>query len=100
MRCERCDWPWMPPICSCLEPPQHREDATMVLLAQRQIELGEDAVDVLLNRARGDRQAFCDRRVRTPLGHEAEDLALAPREAVERRSLAGPREALRAARPV
>ena len=63
---------------------QHRQHAPVVVVAGRQVELGEDVRDVLLDRARRHHEALGDRRVRAPLGHQLEHLALARGQARER----------------
>ena len=63
---------------------EHGEHAPVVLDRRREVELGEDRGDVLLDRALGDDQRLGDRRVRAALGHQAEHLALARGQRVER----------------
>ncbi len=62
---------------------EHREHAAVVLVADGQLELGEDVRDVLLHRPGRDHEAFGDRRVRAALGHQLEHRALARGQAVE-----------------
>src|SRR5262249_24510884 len=59
---------------------QDRKHAAMVLLVGREVELGEDARHVLLDRPRRDEHALGDRLVRPPLRHQLDHLALARRQ--------------------
>src|SRR5690349_8048678 len=68
---------------------QHGEDATVIAVAGRQPELGEDVVDVLFHRAAADHECPGDGRVRPALGHQREHLALARGEFAERVAAAG-----------
>ncbi len=77
-----------------LQVAQHRQHAAVVALGRRQPELREDRADVLLDRALGDDDPRGDRRVRAPLGHQGEHLALARAQVVERVAAAGPRDEL------
>jgi len=52
--------------------------------ASAEVELGEDARDVLLDRPLGDHELLGDRVIGPPLRHQAEDLGLARREPSER----------------
>jgi len=64
-----------------LEVPEYREHAPVIGVGRRELQLLEDVLDVLLDGALRDHELFSDRRVRTPLGHQAEYLALARAEA-------------------
>src|SRR5271163_924247 len=52
------------------------EHTAVIVVAGGEIELGEDVGDVLLDRAGRDDEALGDRRVRAPLGHQLEHVAL------------------------
>src|ERR1051326_8637258 len=56
---------------------QHGEDATVVAVAGRQPELGEDVVDVLFHRAAAHHERIGDGGVGPALGHQGEHLPLA-----------------------
>src|SRR3954452_18886485 len=60
------------------------EHAPVVVGRRRQSELVEDVAHVLLDRAVGDHQLRGDRMIRTALGHQLEDLALARGQGLER----------------
>src|SRR4051794_3482915 len=57
-----------------LQEGQHSQDAAVVVVAGGQIELAEDARDVLLDGSGPDDHLARDRRVRASLGHELEHL--------------------------
>src|SRR5215510_7276323 len=59
---------------------QNRQYASVVVVRDGQIELGEDGVAVLADRLLGDEQAAGDRRVGPAFGHQSEHLTLARRE--------------------
>ena len=61
-------------------------DAPADVLLVRQPELHEDRVDVLLDGALAQEQLLGDRLVALALGHQREDLELAPRQLVQRRA--------------
>ena len=63
---------------------EHGEDAPVIVLDGRKAELGEDARNVLLDRAQGDEQALRDCLVGAPLGHQPDHLALTGRQLLER----------------
>ena len=67
-----------------LQVPQHREHPPVVLRGGREVELGEDRGDVLLDRALGDHERRGDRGVGAALGHQPEHLALARGQRLER----------------
>jgi signal transduction histidine kinase len=69
---------------ACLQEPEDREHPAVLVLALRQVELHEDAADVLLDRALGDEDPVRDPRVGRALGHQGQHLALARRQDVER----------------
>jgi hypothetical protein len=50
--------------------PQHCQDPPMVAFSRGQVQLGEDAVDVLGHRALADHQAFGDARIGAAFGHQ------------------------------
>src|SRR5580658_2650553 len=77
------------PRSSGAEVAQHGEDATMVAVAGRQPEFGEDVVDVLLDRTAADDERVGDTGVGPAFGHESEDLALARGQLAERVAAAG-----------
>src|SRR6516165_523283 len=89
------DWPiagvkvMVIPRSSGAEVAQHGQHATMVAVTGRQPELGEDVVDVLLDRATADHERVGDCGVGPALGHEGEYLALARSELAERVTAAG-----------
>jgi hypothetical protein len=56
----------------------------VVLGARRQPQLGEDAVDVLLDGALGDHQPLGDRLVGAALGHQREHLTLVLAQVLDR----------------
>ena len=56
----------------------------MLVTRLGQVQLGEDRVHVLLDRALGDPEAARDPAVREAFGHQAEHLALTRRERLER----------------
>src|SRR5213076_1352122 len=60
------------------------EDAAVVALRLRQSQLPEDAADVLLDRAAADEERRADGRIRAPLGHQREHVALALGQLLER----------------
>ena len=62
---------------------EHRQHPAVVIVAGRQVELGEDVRHVLLDRARRDHHLARDRGVGPALGDQLEHLALARRECVE-----------------
>ena len=72
------------PRSTLREVEQHRLDAAVDVLLPGQPELLEDGMDDLLHRALGDHERGRDRRVRLPLRHLLERLALACRQLVER----------------
>src|SRR5262249_16429465 len=59
---------------------EHGEHPAVVVVAGREIELGEDARHVLLDCAQGHEQPLCDRLVGAPFGHQLQHLALARRQ--------------------
>src|SRR3954447_20370596 len=63
---------------------QDGQDPAMVVARGSQVELREDARDVLLDRPQGDEHALSDRLVRAALGHQLEHLALAWCQRIER----------------
>src|SRR5262249_18968166 len=63
---------------------EHREDAAMVVLRPRDLQLHEDALDVLLDSALGDEQALRDRAVAAAFSHEGEDFSLSVTQVVDR----------------
>src|SRR5690606_19690016 len=69
---------------SALQPAEDREDAAVVGVGGREVELGEDVPDVLLHGAVADHQLAGDGGVGPPLGHQLEHLALAGGELFER----------------
>src|SRR3954471_14285845 len=74
--------PFYPGLC-----PQvgaHRQHAPVLLPGGGQIELAEDTRDVALDRALGDEQLLLDRPVGEALGNQAQHLALAVGQLVER----------------
>src|SRR5262245_22605573 len=66
----------------------------MAVLAGRQVELGQDAPDVLLDGALRDDEPGGDTGVREALGHETEHLSLPWRQLGEWVVAAAPREKL------
>src|SRR5690606_8998070 len=74
---------------SALQPPQHGEHPAVVVLGGGQVQLHEDVADVLLDGALAHHQLAGDGGVGAALGHEAEHLALAGRQPVERVAPAG-----------
>jgi hypothetical protein len=56
----------------------------MILDRRLQPQLREDRPNVALDRLELERQPFSDRRIRTPFGHEAQDLPLSWRQLVQR----------------
>lgn len=59
------------PACSArLEPGEDGEDSAIVRAEVRQVDLGEDARYVLLDRTAGDHELMCDSCVAAPLGHQ------------------------------
>src|SRR5262245_2976488 len=71
---------------------EHGEDAPAAVQRLGQPELHEDAADVALHRLGAEDADLRDPPVGMPLRHEAEDLALARGQLVERPRLAGPVE--------
>src|SRR5688572_18831650 len=63
---------------------EHGEHPAVVTGGRREAELGEDAVDVLLDGAARDDQGLGDARVRAAFGHELQHLRLPGAERVER----------------
>src|SRR2546422_1074271 len=61
-----------------------RPDATVVVLRFRQLKLGQDVADVLLDGSFGEPELTGDAGVGTPLRHEGENLLLSRRECRER----------------
>ena len=57
----------------------------MILGLGIEAELGEDLADVALDGLQLERQRLGDPLVRSPLGHEAEDLALTPSQLIDGR---------------
>jgi hypothetical protein len=55
----------------------------MVVLRRRDMQLHEDALDVLLDRALGDEEPLGDGTIGPALGHGSEDLTLAVGEVVD-----------------
>jgi hypothetical protein len=66
-----------------VEEGEYHENAAVIGGADGQVELVEDARDVLLHRPFGDHQTFRDPLVRAALGHQLEHLALARAHAFE-----------------
>src|SRR6266542_2276067 len=75
-------------LAALREVEDHRLDALVDRRLPRQPELEEDRVDHLLDRSLGQEESVGDRRVVLPLGHLAENVALARRQLVERRIFA------------
>src|SRR5258706_10197663 len=75
--------PGPPDPLAGLEELEDRQHPTMVRLALRQVELAEDAADVLLDGSLGNEDLPGDARIGRALSHQAEDLALARRQDVE-----------------
>src|SRR5579885_2771589 len=71
-----------------LEVGEHREDAAVVAGRLRQIELGQDALHVLLDRADREHERLRDAGVGASFRHQREYLALARGESLERPVLA------------
>src|SRR4030095_14952867 len=69
---------------STVQPPQHGEHAPVVVLGGRQVQLGEDVGDVLLDSPVAHDQLAGDGVVAAALGHQAEDFALARRQPLQR----------------
>src|SRR5690606_41623269 len=67
----------------------HGEHPAVVVVGRGEAELGEDAGDVLADRALAEVEPLPDRRVRPPLGHELQHLALARGEPAERLGAGG-----------
>ena len=63
---------------------EHRQHAAVVLGRRRQVELGEDRGDVLLDRPLGDDQLRGDGGVGAALGHQPQHLALARGQRLQR----------------
>jgi hypothetical protein len=63
-----------------LEEGNNRQDAAMIFLGFRQVQLRKDASDVLLDRSLGDPQPLADPRIGAPLRHEREHVTLPLRE--------------------
>src|SRR5205823_8550246 len=74
---------------------EYREHAAVVVAADAQAELVEDARDVLLHGPFGDHQALRNPLLRAALGHQLEHLALARGHACERGVGAAATEELR-----
>src|SRR3954454_7607624 len=77
---------------SVLQVRQHRQDAAMVGRRLRQVQLRQDALNVLLDGADRQYQRLRDPRVRATLRHQAEHFALARRQALNRVVAAATRE--------
>ena len=71
---------------------QHRQHASVGILALRDTELEQHVAHVRLDRPLAEEQALGDPHVRQPLGHALEDLVLARRELVQRIVLRARRE--------
>src|SRR5882757_246905 len=69
---------------SGLEEPEDREHPPMISSALRQVELGEDAADMLLDRALGHDDPAGDAGIGRAFGHQGEYLVLARRKRIER----------------
>ncbi len=54
-----------------LEVCEHCEYPTMVFVGWQESEFGEDVADMFLYGSEADVQGFCDRGVRSALGHES-----------------------------
>src|ERR1035438_2329287 len=67
-----------------IEERQHREHPTVILVGGRQLELRQDAADMLFDGALADKQPMGDSAVRTAFGHEREHLPLSCGEHRER----------------
>src|SRR5260370_10537502 len=65
-----------PTRSSGFEEPEHRQHPPVIGVAFRQVELGQDAADVLLDRALGDEDPARDARIGRTLRHQGEHLAL------------------------
>src|SRR4029453_8010866 len=65
------------------EPGEHGEYATVVRADIRQVDLGEDVGDVLLDRTPGDHQTFRDGGIAAPFGHQCQHLAFPSAERAE-----------------
>ena len=76
------------------QPAQHGEHPAVVAVGGRQVELGEDVGDVLLDGAVADDQRGGDGGVGAALGHEPQHLALAGRQPAERVAAAAAGEQL------
>ena len=64
--------------CSAgLQEGDHGQDAAVVIVGLVQAQLGQDAADVFLDGALGDKEPPCDAGVGTSFGHQAQYLALA-----------------------
>src|SRR5271170_514154 len=79
----------IPRSSSGAEVAQHGQYATMVAVAGRQPEFGEDVVDVLLDGAAADHERAGDAGVGPAFGHEGQNLALARGQLAERVAAAG-----------
>src|SRR6478735_11488411 len=66
-----------------LEVGDDRENASVVVLRRRELQLHEDAVDMLLDGAVGHQETACDAGVRATLGHEPEHFVLTRRQSLE-----------------
>src|SRR5690349_24185439 len=65
------------------EEPENRQHPPVLGCALRQVELGQDAADVFLDRALGDEDPAGDARVGRALGHEGEHVAFTRRQDIE-----------------
>jgi DNA-binding NarL/FixJ family response regulator len=63
---------------------EDRQHSPVIGIARRQVELGQDAADVLLDRALGDEDPAGDAHIGRALGHQGEHLSLTRRQDVER----------------
>src|SRR5690242_7430885 len=63
---------WTPPLFPGPQEREHRQDAAVILVRGAQLELLEDARDVLLDRAGGHDHPVCDGLVGASFGHQLE----------------------------
>src|SRR3954452_10744989 len=70
---------------------EHSQHPPVIVIGRGQVELAEDARDVLLDRAGRDDHGPGDGGVGPPLGHQLEDLPLARRQLRQRRVARLPR---------